>query len=234
MLRAGLLAACLGAFAAALPAPAWAQPDTAESTPESTAASGSESAAEPVEQVELSALRDGASAVPWWQRALSVAGLAALLGVAWLASSNRRRFPWRVVGWGLGLQLLFALFVLKTGAGRALFAFLNDVVIGLLAFTEEGSRFVFGDYLDLKFSFALNVLPTILFFSALMTVLYHLGVMQRAVSGLAWVMQRTMGTSGSETLSAAANIFVGQTEAPLVVKPYVSTMTRSELNAVMV
>ncbi|HJL50192.1 MAG TPA: nucleoside transporter C-terminal domain-containing protein, partial [Polyangiaceae bacterium LLY-WYZ-15_(1-7)] len=232
--RAGLLAACLGAFAAALPAPAWAQPDTAESTPESTAASGSESAAEPVEQVELSALRDGASAVPWWQRALSVAGLAALLGVAWLASSNRRRFPWRVVGWGLGLQLLFALFVLKTGAGRALFAFLNDVVIGLLAFTEEGSRFVFGDYLDLKFSFALNVLPTILFFSALMTVLYHLGVMQRAVSGLAWVMQRTMGTSGSETLSAAANIFVGQTEAPLVVKPYVSTMTRSELNAVMV
>ncbi|MEM9069991.1 MAG: nucleoside transporter C-terminal domain-containing protein [Myxococcota bacterium] len=171
---------------------------------------------------------------PWWQRLLSLGGVLALVGVAWLMSSHRDRFPRRIVAWGIGLQLLFGVFVLKTSIGQQIFAALNDAVVTLLDFTAEGSRFVFGDYLDLKFSFALNVLPTILFFSSLMTVLYHLGVMQRAVSGLAWLMRRTMGTSGSETLSAAANIFVGQTEAPLVVKPYVGTMTRSELNAIMV
>ncbi len=182
--------------------------------------------------VELTSL--GAQPVPWWQRVLSLVGLAAMVGLAWLLSSNRRSFPKRVVAWGVTLQLLFGLFVLRTNVGERLFTILNDAVIGLLQMTEAGSRFVFGDYLDMKFSFALNVLPTILFFSSLMAVLYHLGLMQRAVSGLAWLMQRTMGTSGSETLSAAANIFVGQTEAPLVVKPYVSTMTLSELNAVMV
>ncbi len=171
---------------------------------------------------------------PWWQRLISLFGLAGMVGIAWLMSSERKKFPVRIVAWGLGLQMAFALFVLKTRTGQRLFAFLNDVVVGLLEFTNEGSRFIFGDYLDMKFSFALNVLPTILFFSSLMAILYHLGIMQRAVSGLSWLMQRTMGTSGSETLSAAANIFVGQTEAPLVVKPYVQTMTRSELNAIMV
>ncbi|MEM1415096.1 MAG: nucleoside transporter C-terminal domain-containing protein, partial [Myxococcota bacterium] len=139
----------------------------------------------------------------------------------------------RLVAWGMGLQLLFAVLVLKTTPGRLFFDALNDGVVRLLAFTEEGSRFIFGSLMD-TFSFALHVLPTILFFSSLMTVLYHLGVMQRMVSGLAQAMRRTMGTSGSETLSAAANIFVGQTEAPLVVKPYLASMTRSELHAVMV
>ena len=183
-------------------------------------------------QVELRAI-EGAS-TPWWQRLISLVGLGGLVGIAWLMSSDRKKFPARIVAWGLGLQLVFALFVLETRTGRRVFSFLNDVVVGLLELTNEGSRFIFGDYLDMKFSFALNVLPTILFFSSLMTILYHLGVMQKAVSGIAWLMQRTMGTSGSETLSAAANIFVGQTEAPLVVKPYVATMTRSELNAIMV
>lgn len=183
-------------------------------------------------QVELRAIASQPAA--WWQRAISVLGLAGMIGIAWLMSSNRRKFPLRIVAWGVGLQMAFAIFVLKTRTGQRVFSFLNDVVVGLLEFTNEGSRFVFGDYLDMKFSFALNVLPTILFFSSLMTILYHLGVMQKAVSGIAWLMQRTMGTSGSETLSAAANIFVGQTEAPLVVKPYVQTMTRSELNAIMV
>ena len=161
-------------------------------------------------------------------------GVACLLLIAWGFSSHRRAFPWRVVAWGLGLQLVFAVFILKTAVGLWIFARLNDGVVVLLELTEVGTRFIFGDYLDFKFSFALKILPTILFFSALMTILYHLGVMQKIVSGLAWVMQRTMGTSGSETLSAAANVFVGQTEAPLVVKPYIDSMTRSELNAIMV
>ncbi len=182
----------------------------------------------------LTDLRASAPPVPWYQRATSALGIFVLIAIAWLMSVDRRRFPTRIVAWGLGLQLVFALFVLKTTAGHRLFAFLNDVVVKLLSFTNDGARFVFGDYLDEKFTVALNVLPTIVFFSALMAVLYHLGIMQRAVSGLAWVMQRTMKTSGAETLSAAANIFVGQTEAPLVVKPYVSKMTVSELNSVMV
>lgn len=183
--------------------------------------------------VRLDSLRAAASVV-WWQRALSVVGLAAMVGIAWLMSSHRDRVPWRVIGVGVGLQITFALFVLKTDIGMAIFAWLNDAVVRLLEFTEAGSRFVFGAYLDQEFSFALKVLPTIIFFSSLMSILYHLGVVQVVVRAIARVMQVTMGTSGSETLSAAANIFVGQTEAPLVVKPYVDTMTRSELNAVMV
>lgn len=156
-----------------------------------------------------------------------------MIGLAWLLSVDRRRFPWRVALWGVGLQLIFGVFVLKTAAGLALFGFLNEVVARLLEFTEDGSRFLFGDYLDTEFTVALNVLPTIIFFSSLMSVLYHLGWMQKVVQGVAWIMQRTLRTSGAETLSAAANIFVGQTEAPLVVKPFVNDMTRSELMAVM-
>lgn len=203
----------------------------AEASSDAEASSGG---AEAEERIELAELRANAAPVPWWQRLVSLLGIGALLFFAWVLSSHREEFPWRVAGWGLGLQLLFALFILETKVGLWLFSRINDAVVTLLDLTEEGSRFVFGDYLDFKFSFALNVLPTILFFSALMTILYHLGLMQRIVRGLAWVMQRTMGTSGSETLSAAANIFVGQTEAPLVIKPYVATMTLSELNAIMV
>ena len=185
-------------------------------------------------QQSLEEIRQQAGAVPWWQRATSFVGLFALVGIAWLMSSHRRRVPWRVVGWGIGLQLLFGIVVLKTEAGLAIFRFLNDVVVGLLEFTHEGTKFLFGDYVDEKVTFALNVLPIIIFLSSLMSVLYHLRVMQKAVEGIAWLMRRTMRTSGSETLSAAANIFVGQTEAPLVVKPFVGSMTRSELNAIMV
>ncbi len=186
------------------------------------------------EQISLTELRDSGGGVAWWQRLLSVVGLAGIIGLAWLMSSHRKKVNWKTVAWGVGLQFVFALFVLKTWVGRQLFSLLNDGVAGLLKMTDEGSRFIFGEYLDMKFSFALNVLPTILFFSSLMTVAYHLGLMQKIVSGLAWAMQKTMGTSGSETLSAAANIFVGQTEAPLVVKPYIQTMTLSELNAIMI
>jgi CNT family concentrative nucleoside transporter len=172
--------------------------------------------------------------VPLWQRAISLVGIGVLALLAWTMSSRRRVIHWRVVLWGIGLQLVFGAFVLKTSAGLALFSWLNDAVVKLLDFTREGSRFLFGEYLDDHFTVALGVLPTIVFFSSLMTVLYHLGVMQRVVYGIAWVMQRTMRTSGAETLSAAANIFVGQTEAPLVIRPFVPRMTRSELMAVMV
>jgi len=189
---------------------------------------------DPPEQINLASLREGGESIPWWQRLLSLVGLAGIIGIAWLMSSHRKSVAWKTVGWGIAIQMCFGLFVLKTPVGRAIFEWLNDAVKTLLEFTNEGSRFIFGAYLDNEFSFALNVLPTILFFSSLMAVAYHLGLMQKIVSGLAWAMQKTMGTSGSETLSAAANIFVGQTEAPLVVKPYVSTMTISELNAIMI
>lgn len=171
--------------------------------------------------------------VSWWQRGISLLGIFVMVGLAWAMSTARRRFPWRLVAWGIGLQLAFGVFVLKTSAGLAIFSFLNSVVGRLLKFTEDGSRFIFGAYLDQEFSMALKVLPTIIFFSSLMSVLYHLGIMQRLVTGFAWVMQRTLKTSGAETLSAASNIFVGQTEAPLVVKPFIGAMTRSELMAVM-
>ncbi len=168
-----------------------------------------------------------------WQSIMSFIGLLSMVGIAWLISSNRRAVPWRIIVWGIGLQLVFGVLVLKTKAGLVLFSFLNDVVIALLNFTGEGTEFIFGDLAKNQFTFALNVLPTIIFFSSLMTILYHIGLMQKVVSALAWVMQRTMRTSGSETLSASANIFVGQTEAPLVIAPFVKGMTQSELNAVM-
>ncbi|GAB4197247.1 MAG: nucleoside transporter C-terminal domain-containing protein [Sandaracinaceae bacterium] len=176
----------------------------------------------------------GADETPLWLRLVSLGGLVVMIALAWALSYDRRAFPWRLVLWGTGLQLAFGVLVLRTDAGLWFFSVLNDGVTRLLTFTTDGSRFLFGDYLDDHFTVALNVLPTIVFFSALMTVLYHLGLMQRVVKGVAWVMQRTLKTSGAETLSAAANIFVGQTEAPLVVKPFVSDMTESELMAVMV
>lgn len=175
-----------------------------------------------------------AAETPFWLRLVSLGGLAVMIGLAWALSYDRKAFPWRIVLYGTGLQLVFGVLVLRTSAGLWFFSVLNDAVTRLLTFTTDGSRFLFGDYLDDHFTVALNVLPTIIFFSALMTVLYHLGVMQRVVKGVAWVMQRTLKTSGAETLSAAANIFVGQTEAPLVVKPFVGEMTESELMAVMV
>jgi CNT family concentrative nucleoside transporter len=171
---------------------------------------------------------------PIWLRIVSLGGLAVMIGLAWALSYDRKAFPWRIVLYGTGLQLVFGVLVLRTSAGLWFFSVLNDAVMHLLEFTDQGSRFLFGDYLDEHFSVALNVLPTIIFFSALMTVLYHFGLMQRVVKAVAWVMQRTLKTSGAETLSTAANIFVGQTEAPLVVKPYVADMTESELLCIMV
>lgn len=137
---------------------------------------------------------------------------------------------------GTLLQFIFALIVLKTTPGRMFFEFMNDVIIKLLAFSDEGARFLFGSLINndsLGFIFAFQVLPTIIFFSSLMSVLYYLGIMQKIVVFFARIMAKFMGLSGAESLSASANIFVGQTEAPLVVKPYVADMTQSELLAVM-
>ncbi len=166
-------------------------------------------------------------------RVISAFGLFVMIGLAWLMSTHRRRFPWRVVLIGMVLQFVFAWLTLRTVPGRLLFDALGELFTKVLDFVDVGSKFVFDKEYKHHY-FAFRVLPTIIFFSSLMSVLYYLGVMQRIVQAMAWVMQRTMKTSGAESLSTAANIVVGQTEAPLVVKPYVATMTNSELMAIMI
>jgi CNT family concentrative nucleoside transporter len=167
-------------------------------------------------------------------RALSLLGIPALVALAWLMSNNRRAVSWRLVLMGVAIQAVFAVFILWTPVGKFIFSWLNDAITRLLDFTIAGTAFLLGDLVTKQFTVAFNVLPTIIFFSALMTVFYHLGLMQAVVRAMSGVMQKAMGTSGAETLSATANIFVGQTEAPLVIKPYVAKMTQSELMVVMV
>lgn len=167
------------------------------------------------------------------ERYIGLLGLVLIVGLAWLMSSHKSRFPWRVVVGGLVLQFLFAVVILRSTAGKWLFGWANDVMMSVLTCVDAGSSFVFGEAFAEHF-FAFKVLPTIIFFSALMSMFYYLGVVQKIVGLFALVMQKTLGTSGAETLSATANVFVGQTEAPLVVRPYISGMTNSELNSVMV
>lgn len=179
-----------------------------------------------------------------------IVGLAVILGIALLLSNNRRRVNWRTVGAGLGLQLVLAVFILKgnemgavfspLGWPKAFFAWVSSFFVLVLNFTTAGAEFVFGALAispgmdgSMGNFFAFQVLPTIVFFGALMAVFYHLGIMQRVVQGMAWFVTRLLGTSGAESLSVTANIFVGQTEAPLVIKPYLEKMTYSELMAVM-
>lgn len=166
-------------------------------------------------------------------RALSLAGVLAMLAIAWAFSSDRRRMPWRTVAWGLAIQLALGLLLLKSAAGRGFFAAASAAVTGLTTYTGIGARFVFGPLVDGGFSIALHVLPVIVFMGSLFAVLFHLGVVQLVVRGLARGLERTLRTSGAESLAAAANVFVGMTEAPLLVRPYVERMTRSELFAVM-
>ena len=208
---------------------------------------------------QLETARQGLD-TPFLERLMGIVGIATMLAIAWLMSDNRKKVNWRLVSIGVGLQAVFGVIVLKTGFGRALFNGANTVFQRLLGFTEDGARFIFGNlvknnvpvgipgagpgdmsqlgnsdfWANTGAFFAFGVLPTIIFFSSLMSVLYHLGIMQRVVKGIAWIMQRTMRTSGAETLSAAGNIFVGQTEAPLLIKPFIGKMTYSELNTVMV
>ena len=166
-------------------------------------------------------------------RLTSALGVLAIVAIAWAVSSDRRRMPWRTVAFGLGLQLALALLLLRSGAGLGFFRAASAAVTGLTTYTQVGARFVFGPLLDSGFSIALHVLPVIVFMGALFAVLFHLGVVQAVVRLLAALLERTLRTSGAESLAAAANVFVGMTEAPLLVRPYVERMTRSELFAVM-
>jgi CNT family concentrative nucleoside transporter len=179
-----------------------------------------------------------------------VLGLLLILGIAVLFSNNRRRISWRLVGMGVLIQVVFAVFILYADTLRSWFAplgwpkvlisWMGGAIVSLLNFTTEGSKFVFGrlatnsgpDSLGVYFAF--QVLPTIIFVATLTSVLYYLGILQAVVKGMAWLMAKLMGTSGAESLSNTANIFVGQTEAPLLIKPYIGTMTNSEILTIMV
>ncbi|MDZ8096460.1 MAG: NupC/NupG family nucleoside CNT transporter [Nostoc sp. DedQUE05] len=166
------------------------------------------------------------------ERAISALGILVFLCISYAFSVNRRAVRWRIVVWGLGLEFLFALVILKTPWGLNVFKSLGDIVGQFLAFSDVGAKFVFGENFKDHF-FAFQVLPTIIFFSAFISVLYYYGILQRVVNVMAWVMMKTMKTSGSESLSCAGNIFLGPTEAALMVKPYIANMTQSELHAVM-
>jgi len=169
--------------------------------------------------------------------AFGIFGLAVLLSIAFAFSDRRGAIDWRLVAAGIGLQLLFAILVILVPGGRQFFEGLSSIFVRVIGFSLDGAAFIFGSLADpsnLGFIFAFQVLPTIIFFAALMGVLYHLGIMQKVVQGMAWVMFKIMRISGAESLSVAANVFVGQTEAPLVVRPYISRMTDSELLTMMV
>ncbi len=166
------------------------------------------------------------------ERTISLIGIAVFIGISYALSVNRKAIRWRTIAWGLGLEFGFALLILKTPWGLRVFKSLGDIVSNFLSYSDVGAKFVFGDsYKDHLFAF--QILPTIIFFSAFISILYHYGILQWVVNGFAWVMMKTMQTSGAESLSTAGNIFLGPTESPLIVKPYVAKMTQSELFAVM-
>lgn len=234
---------------------AWAQDKTGAKPDAKT---GAEPAPEKTDnRIDLSALKEGGNlGTTPLDRLRSLFGMAVLILICVAMSNNLSKISWKLVAWGLGLQILLGLFVLNSAIGKTIFNFANTLFVKLMACSTEGASFLFGklaqvnnvpvgpggafgpvgangQVAEVGAYFAFSVLPTIIFFSALMAVLYHLGVMQFVVRKVAWVMQRTMGTSGSETLSASGNIFVGQTEAPLLVRPFIEGMTQSELMAVM-
>ena len=164
-------------------------------------------------------------------------GLAVLIGIAWLFSNNRRAVDWRLVLTGLSLQIAFAALVLLVPGGREVFDALGHGFVKILSFVTAGSTFIFGNLMNVEtygFIFAFQVLPTIIFFAALMGVLYHLGVMQFIVRIMALAITKVMRVSGAETTSVCASVFIGQTEAPLTVRPYISRMTESELITMMI
>lgn len=179
-----------------------------------------------------------------------ITGIALLVAIAYLLSNNKKNISWRLVIGGLGLQIIFALLIIKgsqlgnffapLGWPKIFFQWISSFFVLILNFTSEGAKFVFGNLAmgpgnaeSMGMFFAFQVLPTIIFFACLMSIMYYLGIMQRIVQGMAWVMSRILGTSGAESLSCSANIFVGQTEAPLMIKPFLKGMTNSELLTVM-
>ena len=164
-------------------------------------------------------------------------GLAVLIGITWLFSNNKGRVDWKLVGTGVTLQIAFAALVLLVPGGREVFDWLGHLFVQVLGYVNAGSEFIFGSLMDVQtygFIFAFQVLPTIIFFASLMAVLYHLGVMQFVVRIMALAITKVMRVSGAETTSVCASVFIGQTEAPLTVRPYISRMTESELITMMI
>ncbi len=172
---------------------------------------------------------------------VSAFGVAAMVGIAWLFSKNRKAINWRTIGWATALQVVFAMLVLKTPPGRWFFTGANQAAVGLIGFQEEGAKFVFGSLAippgapgSLGFFFAFQVLTSIVFLASLISILYYFGILQKIVLFFGKIMVYTCGTSGAETLNAVAVPFLGQTEAPILIKPYLEAMTESELLCVMV
>ncbi len=169
-------------------------------------------------------------------RLTGLLGLVVFLGLAYVFSTDRRAIRWRTVAWGLGLQILFAFLVIKWTYGQRVLASISSVITHLLGHSADGSSLVFGHIGtpgDPLQTLAFAVLPTIIFVSAFFAILYHIGLMQIIIRAVAWVMQRTMGTSGAESTNVAASIFMGQTEAPLTIRPFLAGATRSELMTIM-
>ena len=171
---------------------------------------------------------------------IGILGIIVLLGIAFLLSNNKTLINKNIIFWGLGLQISFAVIILKTSFGKALFFYFNILIVKLISFADAGSDFLFTSFIpevgydQALINFAFRALPVIIFFSSLIAATYHLGVIQIIIKNIAKVMEKTMKTSGAETLSISANIFVGQTEAPILIRPYISKMTNSELMTVMV
>lgn len=174
-----------------------------------------------------------------------LAGLIFILVLAYLFSKSKKNIDWRLVGIGICIQITFGLIISKVEFAQQAFVYLSDKFVVVLSFAQKGAEFLYGDLAknstndpevkhSLGFLFAFQALPTVIFFSALSSALYYLGILQKIVFGFAWMMARSMRLSGSESLSASANIFMGQTEAPLLVRPFISNMTKSELNCLMV
>ena len=180
-----------------------------------------------------------------------ILGIIILIGISFLLSNNKKNINWRLVLSGLGLQVIFAILILKGeelslffkpfGWPKDFFYWVSGFFVSILNFTTEGAKFVFGPLAispgqngSLGTIFAFQVLPTIIFFASLTSILYYLGILQRVVQGMAWIMAKVMGTSGAESLSCSANIFVGQTEAPLLIKPFIKNMTNSEILTIMI
>jgi len=174
------------------------------------------------------------------QEYTGILGVLVLLGISYMLSNNKSLINKNIIFWGLGLQFSFAVIILKTSFGKALFFYFNIFIVKVISFADAGSDFLFTSFIpgvgydQALINFAFRALPVIIFFSSLIAVSYHLGIIQFIIKKIAYVMEKTMKTSGAETLSISANIFVGQTEAPILIRPYISTMTKSELMAVMV
>jgi concentrative nucleoside transporter, CNT family len=215
----------------------WALPGFTGKSVHGVVAGQSTSLQQPQDTIVQTSSTPASTPVSLGTRLTGLLGLATILGIGIALSHNRRAINWRVIVWGLALQVLFAIFVLRVPAGQQLFRALGSFVTAVLGYSYAGSEFVFGELGKPKSSlgviFAFQILPAIIFVSALFAIMYYLGIMQVIVRAFAIVMSRVMGASGAESLNVAASIFMGQTEAPLTIRPFLPRMTRSELMTVM-